>query len=131
MNGPVESSANGEIVNLPEGFERATDTDYKVGEATVELFSNYLIRKLGLTSHLYENHLPKNGLRFFFDNEQKNAPIEKMSEIGSYGLPFHPSFQIDRSTFERELRDALGGLVYSGTSDIQRNIIARLLGVGR
>ena len=32
---------------------------------------------------------------------------------------------------ERELRDAIGGLVYSGTSDIQRNIIARLLGVGQ
>ncbi|MDX2382306.1 MAG: acyl-CoA dehydrogenase family protein [Acidimicrobiia bacterium] len=31
---------------------------------------------------------------------------------------------------ERHLRDAVGGLVYSGTSDIQRNIIARLLGVG-
>ncbi len=31
---------------------------------------------------------------------------------------------------ERDVRDAIGGLVYSGTSDIQRNIIARLLGVG-
>ncbi len=31
---------------------------------------------------------------------------------------------------ERELRDAVGGLVYSGTSDIQRNIIAGLLGLG-
>lgn len=31
---------------------------------------------------------------------------------------------------ERDLRDAVGGLIYSGTSDIQRNIIARLLGVG-
>lgn len=86
-------------------LERKTDTTYKVGEATVELFSNYLVRKLGLTTYLYENHLPKNGLRFFFDNEQKNAPIEKMSELGSFGLPFHPSFQLDRSKLERELRD--------------------------
>lgn len=30
---------------------------------------------------------------------------------------------------ERDLRDALGGILYAGTSDIQRNIIARLLGV--
>jgi alkylation response protein AidB-like acyl-CoA dehydrogenase len=30
---------------------------------------------------------------------------------------------------ERDLRDAVGGTLYSGTSDIQRNIIARLLGV--
>jgi alkylation response protein AidB-like acyl-CoA dehydrogenase len=31
---------------------------------------------------------------------------------------------------ERNLRDAIGGIVYSGTSDVQRNIIARLLGLG-
>lgn len=30
---------------------------------------------------------------------------------------------------ERDVRDALGGLVYSGTSDIQRNLVARLMGV--
>jgi len=29
--------------------------------------------------------------------------------------------------YERQLRDALGGILYSGTSDIQRNIIAELL----
>ncbi len=31
---------------------------------------------------------------------------------------------------ERDLRDFVGGLIYSGTSDIQKNIIAQLLGVG-
>lgn len=31
---------------------------------------------------------------------------------------------------EREVRDAVGGLAYSGTSDIQRNIVARHLGLG-
>lgn len=30
---------------------------------------------------------------------------------------------------ERDLRDSIGGLIYSGTSDIQRNIITRLLGL--
>jgi alkylation response protein AidB-like acyl-CoA dehydrogenase len=30
---------------------------------------------------------------------------------------------------ERELRDAVGGVVWGGTSDIQRNVIARLIGV--
>ena len=30
---------------------------------------------------------------------------------------------------ERDLRDALGGVIYAGTSDIQRNLIARLLGL--
>ncbi|MFW2332725.1 acyl-CoA dehydrogenase family protein [Ilumatobacter sp.] len=32
---------------------------------------------------------------------------------------------------EAELRDAIGGLAYSGTSEIQRNIVARLLKVDR
>lgn len=32
---------------------------------------------------------------------------------------------------DRGLRDALGGLSYSGTSEIQRNVVARLLGVDR
>ena len=32
---------------------------------------------------------------------------------------------------ERELRDALGGLAYSGTSEIQRSIVARFLGADR
>jgi alkylation response protein AidB-like acyl-CoA dehydrogenase len=30
---------------------------------------------------------------------------------------------------ERDLRDALGGTIYSGTSEIQRRIIARGLGL--
>lgn len=30
---------------------------------------------------------------------------------------------------ERDLRDAVGGVLYAGTSDIQRNIIAKLLGL--
>jgi len=30
---------------------------------------------------------------------------------------------------EKDLRDAVGGVLYAGTSDIQRNIIAKLLGL--
>jgi alkylation response protein AidB-like acyl-CoA dehydrogenase len=30
---------------------------------------------------------------------------------------------------ERDLRDAIGGVIYAGTSDIQRNIVARMLGL--
>ncbi|HUS65349.1 MAG TPA: acyl-CoA dehydrogenase family protein [Kofleriaceae bacterium] len=36
---------------------------------------------------------------------------------------------MEEAEVERELRDAVTGLVYSGTSDIQRNTIARLLGL--
>jgi len=36
---------------------------------------------------------------------------------------------LTRSGVDHDLRDSIGGLIYSGTSDIQRNIIARLLGL--
>ena len=32
---------------------------------------------------------------------------------------------------ERELRDAIGSRIYSGTSEIQRNVAAAFLGLGR
>ena len=41
---------------------------------------------------------------------------------GGYG--YTTEFEV-----ERELRDAIGGTLYSGTSDIQRNIIARYMGL--
>lgn len=41
---------------------------------------------------------------------------------GGYG--YTTEFEV-----ERDLRDAIGGTLYSGTSDIQRNIIARYLGL--
>jgi alkylation response protein AidB-like acyl-CoA dehydrogenase len=36
---------------------------------------------------------------------------------------------LSENEVERDLRDAVGGLLYAGTSDIQRNIIARLIGL--
>jgi hypothetical protein len=41
---------------------------------------------------------------------------------GGYG--YMTEFEV-----ERDLRDAIGGTLYGGTSDIQRNIIASLLGL--
>jgi len=84
-------------------FERTRETSFKVGESTVEIASNYLTRRLGLSTYLYENQLPKNGLRFFFDTPQKDAAMVDMSEIGSSHLPRFPSFQIDRQRIEADL----------------------------
>ena len=36
---------------------------------------------------------------------------------------------LTENQIERDLRDAVGGILYAGTSDIQRNIIARLMGL--
>lgn len=36
---------------------------------------------------------------------------------------------LSENEIDRDLRDAIGGVIYAGTSDIQRNIIANLLGL--
>ncbi len=84
-------------------FERNEEPAYKVGESTVELATNYLLRKQGLSTYLYDEHLPKNGLRFFFDNEARDTPLTAMSEIGSRGMLWVPSFQLHRARLERDL----------------------------
>jgi flavin-dependent dehydrogenase len=84
-------------------FERDSSTSFKVGESTVEIAGNYLVRRLGLSGYLYDHHLPKNGLRFFFDDADKNAELVHMSEIGSVRFPFYPSFQLDRARLEADL----------------------------
>lgn len=50
------------------------------------------------------------------------SSLDAIRTLGGYG--YMTEFEV-----ERELRDSLGGTIYSGTSDIQRNIIARLLGL--
>jgi alkylation response protein AidB-like acyl-CoA dehydrogenase len=48
--------------------------------------------------------------------------LDAVRTMGGYG--YTTEYEV-----ERDLRDAIGGTIYSGTSDIQRNIIARLLGL--
>ena len=97
--------------------ERATERSFKVGEATVELFTHYMLKRLALSTYLYEHQLPKNGLRFFFGQPPQETPLPAMSEIGSQSLPYHPSFQLDRAALEQHLLDssrALGADVLEG-----------------
>ena len=99
--------------------ERATERAYKVGESTVEIATQYLVRRLGLSTYVYKEHLPKNGLRFFFDREGRDGDLTELSELGVHGLPPYPSFQLDRARLEADLlamnREA-GVDVYLGAS---------------
>jgi flavin-dependent dehydrogenase len=83
--------------------ERAVERSFKVGESTVDVCGKYLTKRLGLSSYLYQHQLPKNGLRFFFDREDKRGGLEALSEIGSTGLIPFPAFQLDRARFEEDL----------------------------
>ncbi len=84
-------------------YEKSREASWKVGESVVEIGSHYLIKRLGLSRYLYDRHFPKNGLRYFFDDESRALPLWEMSEIGPVNLPFHPSFQIDRLRLESDL----------------------------
>lgn len=50
------------------------------------------------------------------------SSIDTIRNHGGYGY-------ITENEIERDLRDAIGGVIYAGTSDIQRNIISDLLGL--
>lgn len=84
-------------------FERDVERKYKVGESSVEIAAHYWVRRQGLASYLHKEHLPKNGLRFFFDSEARDLPLEDMSELGVNGLPPYLSFQLDRARLEHDL----------------------------
>jgi alkylation response protein AidB-like acyl-CoA dehydrogenase len=60
--------------------------------------------------------------KLYISESYVNSSLEALQIHGAYG--YSAEFEI-----ERNLRDALAGKIYSGTSEIQRNIIATLLGL--
>jgi len=55
---------------------------------------------------------------------------EAFVESGMDAIRIHGGVgYLSETGVERDLRDAVGGVLYAGTSDIQRNIISRLLGL--
>ena len=84
------------LVEKYEGFKR------RVGEATVEVSGYFLTRVLGLTGFLTQTQLCKNGLRFWFDNEQ-TGDLGDCSEIGGKYLSTVPSFLVDRAVLDEEV----------------------------
>lgn len=82
--------------------EKAEKLGRRVGEATVEISAFFMCRVLGLTQYLNENHLVKQGLRFWFQNDEVQG-VGDASELGAKYLARIPSFQLDRSTFDEEV----------------------------
>ena len=64
-------------------LERNTTGKWSPGESTVGVAGLFLIRDLGLSTYCYLNHLPKNGLRYFFQDSEQKTNVEECSEIGS------------------------------------------------
>jgi len=51
-------------------IEKQEAFDAKVGEATTEMSGMFLTRRLALWNHLEREHLPKEGLRYWFRNDK-------------------------------------------------------------
>ncbi len=87
--------------------ERAPSFTRRVGEATVEISGYFLGRVLGLSHHLNEAHLVKQGMRFWF----ANAETQTLADASEIGPQYHvrlPSWQLDRSVVdEKSLEQAV------------------------
>ncbi len=83
-------------------LERSERFTRRVGESTVEISAYFLGRVLGLTDHLNQEHLVKQGMRFWFANERAGA-LTECSETGpAYNVRF-PAYQVDRAVLDEEV----------------------------
>jgi len=82
--------------------ERAPAFDAKVGEATTEMSGMFLTRRLAMWEHLEREHLPKEGLRYWFHDEQTACHAEA-SETGAFQRSTVPSFQLRRDALDEHL----------------------------
>jgi flavin-dependent dehydrogenase len=82
--------------------EKSAKLTRRVGEATVEVSGFFMCRVLGMTQYLNEHHLVKQGLRFWFKNDEVKA-LDQASELGPRYLSRIPSFQLDRAAFDEEV----------------------------
>jgi flavin-dependent dehydrogenase len=74
-----------------------------VGESLVEI-STQFIRELGLGSLLIERHLPKYGLTYYY-KQALDDPTDRQYVVDEApALPPFPSFEVNRFSFDRDLR---------------------------
>ena len=99
-----------EVLSLtPRSLDEVWDDVRRVGEATVELSTYFLTHCLGLSQHLNQSHLAKQGLRFWFANRATTA-LDECSEIGGRYLARVPAFQVDRAVLDEEVLARAGDL---------------------
>ena len=82
--------------------EKAEAFDEKVGEATTEMSAMFLTRRLAMWQHLEREHLPKEGLRYWFTND-KVTGHGNASETGPFVRSTMPSFQLRRDVLDEHL----------------------------
>lgn len=91
-----------EVTVLEKTTRPLPDAAHKVGESTVEIGAHYFSNVLGLKTYLEKRQLPKLGLRYFYGSGKLS--IEDRPELGPSMYSPVPSYQLDRGTFETDLR---------------------------
>ena len=96
---------------------RIADMKVKLETARLLLYKVAWLKKMGKPA-VMEAAMSK----LYLSESFVQSSLDAIRTYGGYGY-------MTELEVERDLRDAVGGLLYSGTSDIQRMIIARWLGL--
>ena len=83
-------------------IEKATAFDEKVGEATTEMSAMFLTRRLAMWHHLEAEQLPKEGLRYWFQNDRVTGHANA-TEAGGFVRSLVPAFQLRRDALDEHL----------------------------
>jgi flavin-dependent dehydrogenase len=84
--------------------EKSERFDEKVGEATTEMSAMFLTRRLALWDHLEREHLPKEGLRYWFANDRVTGHADA-TETGGFLRSTVPAFQLRRDVLDQHILD--------------------------
>jgi alkylation response protein AidB-like acyl-CoA dehydrogenase len=97
---------------------------HKIADMKVQLEAARLLtyRAAWRLDHTRNSSMDASIAKLFVSESLVKAAIDAVQIHGGYG--FMVEYEV-----ERALRDAIGGTIYSGTSEMQRNIIARWLGL--
>jgi len=103
-------------------LDKSENLSRRVGEATVEVSAYFLGHVLGMTQYLNDSHIAKQGLRFWFANDQVST-LDQAAEVGPKYLARLPSYQLDRASFDEEV---LRRAVEQGADLIRPAIVSKV-----
>ena len=97
---------------------------HKIADMKVRLELSRLVlyKVVSIKAEGKRAHLESSMAKLFISESYAQTCLDALQIHGAYG--YTTDFDI-----ERHLRDSIGGKIYSGSSEIQRNIIARFLGL--
>jgi len=118
----IDYAKNRQQFNQPIGqfqsvSNRIVDMKLRLEMARLLLYKTAWLKQNG-ESAIMESAM----LKLYLSESFLTSSIDAIRTFG--GIAY-----LSENEIERDLRDAVGGVLYAGTSDIQRNIISKLLGL--